>query len=92
MAPRICIFSIVLGAEFSFYVKSSTAYAPTFSGYNNSVLAKVICTYLKSEIFSKIGKLLQNHSFDEKQVTRTRSIVTITFTAAAATGFISRAV
>ena len=36
MAPRISIFSIVLGAEYSFYVKSNV---PQFFGYNNSVLA-----------------------------------------------------
>ena len=37
----ILIFSIVLGAEYSFYVKSIAIYAPTFFGYNNSVLAIV---------------------------------------------------
>ena len=42
MAPRIFIFSIVLGAEYSFYVKSNATYAPTFLGYNNSVLA-IVC-------------------------------------------------
>ena len=37
-APRIFVLSIVLGAEYSFYVKSNGTYAPTFFGYNNSVL------------------------------------------------------
>ena len=37
-APRILIFSIAMGADYSFYVKS---YAPAFSAYNNSVLASV---------------------------------------------------
>ena len=41
MAPRIFIFSIVLGAEYLFYVKSIATYTPTFLGYNNSVLAIV---------------------------------------------------
>ena len=43
-APRILIFSIVLGAECSFYVKSIVTYAPQFFGYNNSVLAIVCCS------------------------------------------------
>ena len=40
-APRIFIFSIVLGAEYSSYLKSIVTYAPAFLGYNNSVLARV---------------------------------------------------
>ena len=40
-APRILIFSIVLGAEYSFYLKSIATYAPAFLGYTNSVLARV---------------------------------------------------
>ena len=54
--PRIFIFSIVLGAEYSFYVKSIATYAPTFLGYNNSVLAIVINMSLascKSLMFSR---------------------------------------
>ena len=35
------IFSIAMGAEYSFYVKSIATYAPTFLRYNNSVLAIV---------------------------------------------------
>ena len=45
MAPRIFLFSIVLGDEYSFYVKSIATYAPTFLGYNNLVLAMVTRTY-----------------------------------------------
>ena len=40
-APRIFMFSIVLGAEYSFYLKSIATYAPAFLGYNNSALARV---------------------------------------------------
>ena len=40
-APRIFIFSIVLGAEYLSYVKSIATYAPTFFGYIISVLASV---------------------------------------------------
>ena len=36
-APRIFIFSIAMGADYSFYA----TYAPAFLGYNNSVLARV---------------------------------------------------
>ena len=32
-----------MGADYSFYVKSIATYAPTFLGYNNSVLAIVEC-------------------------------------------------
>ena len=39
MATRILIFSIVLGAKYSFDVKSIATYSPQFLGYNNSVLA-----------------------------------------------------
>ena len=35
-APRILVFLIVLGAEYSFYLKSIATYAPAFLGYNNS--------------------------------------------------------
>jgi len=36
------MFSIAMGADYSFNVKSIATYAPTFLGYNNSVLARVI--------------------------------------------------
>ena len=42
MTPRILIFSIVLGAEYLFYVKSIATYAPTFFGDIISVLAKCV--------------------------------------------------
>ena len=35
------IFSIAMGADYSFYVKSIATYAPAFFGYNDSVLARV---------------------------------------------------
>ena len=41
MAPRILIFSIVLGAEYSFYVKSIATFALTFFVYIFSILANV---------------------------------------------------
>ena len=41
MAPRIFIFSIVLGDEYLSYVKSIATNAPTFFGYIISVLASV---------------------------------------------------
>ena len=41
MAPRIFIFSIVLGAEYLSYVKFIATYALTFFGYIISVLASV---------------------------------------------------
>ena len=41
MAPRILIFSIAMGANKLFYVKSIATYAPTFFRYIISVLAIV---------------------------------------------------
>ena len=41
MAPRILIFSIAVVADYLFYVKSIATYAPTFFGYNHSIIAIV---------------------------------------------------
>ena len=41
MAPRILIFSIAMGANYLFHVKSIATYALAFLVYNNSVLARV---------------------------------------------------
>ena len=43
MAPRILIFSIAMGADYTFYVKSIASCALTFFGYIISVLASVRC-------------------------------------------------
>ena len=40
-APRILIFSIAIGADYSFEVKSSEIWAPTFFKHNNSFIATV---------------------------------------------------
>ena len=42
-APRILIFSIALGTDYSFYVKSIATYASKFLRQNNSVFATVGC-------------------------------------------------
>ena len=47
MAPRIFIFSIVLGSEYLSYVKSVATYAPTFFGYIISVLASLVYIVLQ---------------------------------------------
>ena len=50
--PKMFIFSIVLGAEYSFYVKSiANYYTPTFLGYNNSVLAIVLWLFFQPKFF-----------------------------------------
>ena len=41
-APRILIFSIAMGADYSFYVKSIATFALTFFGYIISVLASLL--------------------------------------------------
>ena len=45
MAARIFIFSIAMGANYSFYMKSIAIYAPAFLRYNNSVLASALPIY-----------------------------------------------
>ena len=47
-APRILIFSIAMGADNSFYVKSIATYTPTFIGYIITVLARVCCQAQKN--------------------------------------------
>ena len=41
MAPRIFIFSIVLGAEYLSYVKTIATYAPKFVGFIISILTNM---------------------------------------------------
>ena len=41
-APRVLIFSIAIGADYSFYAKPFVTFALTFFGYIISVLASVI--------------------------------------------------
>ena len=55
-APRIFIFSIVLGAEYLSYVKFIATFAPTFFGYIISVLDSVTVYIL----------LLRKHRFSVK--------------------------
>ena len=42
MAPRILIFSITIGADYSFDIKSGFSIAPAFSLHNNFDIASVI--------------------------------------------------
>ena len=44
MTQRILIFSIAMGADYSFYMQSIATYNPAFLRCNNSVLALVLCT------------------------------------------------
>ena len=41
MAPRILIFSIAIGADYSYDVKNGEIWAPTFLKHNNSFIATV---------------------------------------------------
>ena len=72
MAPRILIFSITLGANYSFYVKSIATCTPTFFGYIISVLASVrqasTCDY--TVVYRYVWVLLLYHyiySFSERR-------------------------
>jgi hypothetical protein len=51
-APRILIFSIAIGADYSFDIKSGFSIAPTFSLHNNFDIASVMNQY-----FNKILSL-----------------------------------
>ena len=42
MAPRILIFSIAIGANYSYEMKNSEIWVPTFFKHNNSFIATVI--------------------------------------------------
>ena len=55
-APRILIFSITMGADYSFYVKFIATRAPTFFGYIISVLASVSDVRDNKSYFRKCGK------------------------------------
>ena len=41
MVPRILIFSIAIGADYSYEVKNSDVWAPAFFKHNNSFIATV---------------------------------------------------
>ena len=45
MALRILIFSIAMGANYSFELNFIETYAPQFFGQNNSLLGSVITLY-----------------------------------------------
>ena len=53
-APRILIFSIAMGADYSFYVKAIATCALTFFGYIISVLASVNSLFLSLLILHPI--------------------------------------
>jgi hypothetical protein len=46
MAPRILIFSIAMGADYSFEVKNIEIWVPAFFKHNNSSVATVGYTWL----------------------------------------------
>jgi hypothetical protein len=49
MAPMILIFSIAIGADYSYEMKNSEIWAPAFFKHNNSFIATVV-------LFSSTGK------------------------------------
>ena len=59
-----------MGADYSFYVKSIATYAPTFFGYNNSVLAIVIPTkkVVQIDLLSLISHIFDNAQFSSQVV------------------------
>ena len=51
-APRILIFSIAIGADYSFDIKSGFSIAPAFSLHNNFDVASVTCQCLERQEMS----------------------------------------
>ena len=62
MAPKILIFSIAMGADYSYCVKSIATFALTFFGYIISVLASAVWELLshKRKAFAKINLITIN--------------------------------
>ena len=58
-APRILIFSIAIGADYSFDIKSGFSILPAFSLHNNFDIASVICNQSKLiPILSQIASVM----------------------------------
>ena len=70
MAPRIFIFSIVLGAESLSYVKFIATYALTFIGYIISVLASVPTYLLTNFPFFFSGKGAPIEELEDRRSTQ----------------------
>ena len=64
LAPRIFIFSIVLGAEDLSYAKSIATFALTFFGYIISVLASVITACVEKTSYVRPNHLLLRPFFN----------------------------
>ena len=65
-APRILIFSIAMGADYSFYVKTIETHAGTFLPLNNSAIGTVIgirfekyCMTFFDQIFKRVSILVK---------------------------------
>ena len=54
-APRILIFSIAIGVDYSYEVKNSEIWAPTFYKHNNSFIAAVSILHLHGQSQIKIS-------------------------------------
>ena len=51
MAPRILIFSIVMGADYSFELIFIETYAPQFIGHNKIFLGSVLSNLFNTQVF-----------------------------------------
>ena len=54
MAPRILIFSIDMGADYSIELISIETYAPQFIGHNNIFLGSVLLMYLSVRVINSM--------------------------------------
>ena len=62
MAPRILIFSIAIGADYSYEVENSEIWVPTFFKHNNSSVATMIHLYFdKAAQIEKVEFACKNY-------------------------------
>ena len=60
MAPRILIFSIAMGADYSFYVKTIETHARTFLPLNISAIGTVLSFhYIKEKLIHKLFEIFK---------------------------------
>ena len=58
MAPRILIFSIAIGADYSYEVQNSDVYAPAFFKHNISFIATVVIFQFNFQSFFNYSFLI----------------------------------
>jgi hypothetical protein len=65
MVPRSLIFSIAIGADYSYEVKNSEILVPAFFKHNNSFIATVKPEALKKELKFPTNLIFLGHFFQQ---------------------------